>query len=210
MPAQIQLRLTGGAANADPDASLGGVMSSEQLSATALNNLFDNVSPGESEDGDTEYRAIDLYNVGDATACSIQIFTGPTWRPNRVYTEGDLVRPDTPNGYVYQASAGTTDGSEPAWPTTTGDTVVDNTVTWTCLAESAANVQIALDSTTQSVVDESAAPTDVTFAYKDRNDKLPVGDIAAGSAQRVWIKRIVPAGIGNNNNDTFTLYAEYA
>lgn len=71
MAATLQWRLTGGASNSDPNASLGGVRSSQSLSATALNNLFDDVAPAEASAGDTEYRALDLYNYGDATASLI-------------------------------------------------------------------------------------------------------------------------------------------
>ena len=74
MAAILVWRLTGGASNSDPNASLGGVRSSNALSATALNNLFDDVSPAESAAGDTEYRALDLYNSGDATAGGVVVF----------------------------------------------------------------------------------------------------------------------------------------
>jgi hypothetical protein len=38
------------------------------------------------------------------------------------------------NGYWYQSTAGGVTGStEPVWPTTVGNTVVDNTVTWICI-----------------------------------------------------------------------------
>lgn len=73
MAATLQFRLTGGAANSDPDLSLGGVSSSTQVSATALNNIFDDVSAAEALSGDTEYRAIDVYNAGDATASGVEI-----------------------------------------------------------------------------------------------------------------------------------------
>lgn len=75
MSSVLEYRLTGGAANADPDASLGGDTSSESMSGTALNNLFDNVLPPEIESGDlTEYRAIELYNNGDATAKHVEFY----------------------------------------------------------------------------------------------------------------------------------------
>ncbi|NOX34129.1 MAG: hypothetical protein GXP56_10410 [Deltaproteobacteria bacterium] len=77
MPATLQLRLTGGSVNSDPSASLGGVMSANQLSATPLNNLFDNVSPDEAAAGDTEYRMVDVYNSGDAPATSVEIYIDP-------------------------------------------------------------------------------------------------------------------------------------
>jgi len=71
MAATLVWRLTGGAGNSDPNASLGGVRSSTVLSGTALNNLFDDVSAAEASAGDIEYRALDLYNSGDAAATSV-------------------------------------------------------------------------------------------------------------------------------------------
>jgi hypothetical protein len=44
-----------------------------------------------------------------------------------------FVIPATENGYFYQCTvAGTSGGSEPAWPRTIGGTVIDGGVTWTC------------------------------------------------------------------------------
>lgn len=44
---------------------------------------------------------------------------------------GDVVRPSTPNGFVYEATVeGTTGASEPTWPTIAGGTVVSGTVTF--------------------------------------------------------------------------------
>ena len=77
MAALLKMHLTGGASNADPTLALGGVSSSVELSATALNNLFDNVSADEASAGDTEYRAIDVKNSGDASAVGTQIYMNP-------------------------------------------------------------------------------------------------------------------------------------
>jgi hypothetical protein len=74
MPATLQFNLTGGAANSDPGASLGGVHSSVQVSAAVMNNIFDDVSPAEASAGDAEYRALDVQNVGDAIASSVTIY----------------------------------------------------------------------------------------------------------------------------------------
>jgi len=60
MAATLEFRLTGGSSNSDPDQSLGGVTSSNEISSTAMNNLFDNVTPTEASSGDVEYRAIDI------------------------------------------------------------------------------------------------------------------------------------------------------
>lgn len=56
------------------------------------------------------------------------------WATGVSKTVGDYVIPSTPNGYWYTAlNSGTTDGvTEPTWPTTIGDTVVDNDITWEC------------------------------------------------------------------------------
>ena len=58
----IQFRLSGGVANADPDAALGGVMSAIAIAAATVENLFDNVIGAESAVGDTEYRGFYIRN----------------------------------------------------------------------------------------------------------------------------------------------------
>ena len=55
--------LSGGGANSDPNASLGGVISSTQITSGALNNLFDDVSSAEALAGDVEYRCIYVQNI---------------------------------------------------------------------------------------------------------------------------------------------------
>lgn len=55
------------------------------------------------------------------------------WSTGTAKSLGDLVKPTTENGYIYKCTtAGTTDSAEPTWPTTIGNTVTDNTATWTC------------------------------------------------------------------------------
>lgn len=58
----IQFFLSGGSANADPNAALGGAISSTQITDASDNNLFDDVSGDESSVGDTEYRAFFVKN----------------------------------------------------------------------------------------------------------------------------------------------------
>jgi hypothetical protein len=59
----IQFRLSGGASNAVPDASLGGVKSSVSIVDATIHNLFDVVSSAEALAGDVEYRCFYLHNA---------------------------------------------------------------------------------------------------------------------------------------------------
>lgn len=59
--------LSGGAANADPTLSIGGAKSSVAVSATKLNNLFDDNSGDEAAAGRTEYRCLYCQNDGATT-----------------------------------------------------------------------------------------------------------------------------------------------
>lgn len=62
---------------------------------------------------------------------SVNWFT--SWQSGGTYSKGAWRVPTRYNGYMYSAStAGTAGTTEPAWPTTAGATVADNTVTWTC------------------------------------------------------------------------------
>lgn len=59
---EIVMRLSGGSGNSNPNASLGGAISSTALVDNTLNNLFDNVSGSEAEAGDVEYRCVYIHN----------------------------------------------------------------------------------------------------------------------------------------------------
>ncbi len=63
--------------------------------------------------------------------------TVPDREDTTAYTIGDLVRPTTANGFVYEAkTSGTTSGSEPAsWPEAEGETVTDGSVVWAAVTE---------------------------------------------------------------------------
>ena len=61
--ADMKVYLSGGSGNTDPNASIGGAISTTEVSGTALNNLFDNVNPDESLAGDTEYRLFYFKNT---------------------------------------------------------------------------------------------------------------------------------------------------
>lgn len=60
--AEIQYRLSGGAANTDPNASLGGAKSTTVLSS-AQNGFWDLITSAEATAGDTEYRCFYVHNA---------------------------------------------------------------------------------------------------------------------------------------------------
>ena len=59
----LKFHLSGGAANSDPNAALGGVISTTQIVDATVANLFDNVGSAESAAGDTEYRCFYVKNT---------------------------------------------------------------------------------------------------------------------------------------------------
>jgi hypothetical protein len=74
---------------------LGGAATATQLSTTALHNLFDIIGPTEAVDGDTEYRALDVYNSGDAIATFVAYYNTPS---NSTYTEVEVGIEAAPTG----------------------------------------------------------------------------------------------------------------
>lgn len=59
----IKYYLSGGAGNTDPNASLGGVISTTEITNNVDNNIFDDVNGDEASAGDTEYRCIYVKNT---------------------------------------------------------------------------------------------------------------------------------------------------
>jgi hypothetical protein len=73
----IKIRLSGGAANSDVNAALGGAKSSTEVTDNTLNNLFDDVDGTESNAGDTEYRCVYIHNGhGSLTMQNVRIYIG--------------------------------------------------------------------------------------------------------------------------------------
>jgi hypothetical protein len=59
---EVHLRLSGGAANTDPNTSIGGNLSSFQISDAILNSMFDDISSAEALAGNINYRCFYVYN----------------------------------------------------------------------------------------------------------------------------------------------------
>lgn len=71
----LKIYLSGGAGNTDPNASLGGIISTTEVVDNTTHNLFDQVSGTESLAGDIEYRGIYLKNThGSLTAQNTAVY----------------------------------------------------------------------------------------------------------------------------------------
>ncbi len=78
----IHYRLSGGAGNTDPAASLGGVMST---STDAGTNLFEDIDGPTAQTGHTDYRGVYIYNAHGSL----------TYQAVRVWVSTDTPSPDT-------------------------------------------------------------------------------------------------------------------
>ena len=84
MSADPRWRLSGGAANADPNASLGGVISSTEVAA-GDNNLFDDVTGQQTTDGHTDYRGVYIFNNGD-----VDLIAPVVWIQDEASSSADI------------------------------------------------------------------------------------------------------------------------
>jgi hypothetical protein len=113
------------------------------------------------------------------------------------YNLGDLVRPATGNTFLYQAVvAGTSAGSIPTYPTVVGQTVVDGSVTWSCVGRTVLALDAADPSWPTSTITGS-----VVVIYKDTGtdstSPLIAADVAGSpvsSTGATWTYTIAPNG----------------
>lgn len=66
--ADMKFYLSGGSSNSDPAASLGGEISTSEITSDVLNNLFDNVTPAQLADGSIDYRCFYIKNTNATDA----------------------------------------------------------------------------------------------------------------------------------------------
>lgn len=69
----ISIVLSGGSNNLNPNNSIGGDPSSAPI-VTSVNNLFDDVTPEEAEDGLEDYRCFYVFNDGPTKVYNVKIF----------------------------------------------------------------------------------------------------------------------------------------
>lgn len=110
-----------------------------EISVRSINHLIDGV--GDPQDFVFYYGSQNAANKVGATSApgvdeiSISVNNAtPLWTAATAKVVNDTARTTAKNGYRYKVQSivggGLTAGSQPAWPTTIGNTVVDNQVTW--------------------------------------------------------------------------------
>lgn len=144
---------------------------------------------------------------GDALKCALMVpaytfdeathlaWDADQWAADTAYSAGDTVKPTSENGYIYKATVGgTSDSSEPTFPTTIGDTVVDNGVTWECWSVNVSESEIASGNgytaggQTLTSVSASMNTTDDRVEIDADNPSWTAasGDIATTGSAVVW------------------------
>lgn len=86
----IKYRLSGGAANTNPNLALGGAMSTAGggiITTDVINNVWDNVAGAESSAGDTEYRCIYVRNEHG----TLSLTTAKVWISSNTTSSDDEV-----------------------------------------------------------------------------------------------------------------------
>lgn len=114
------------------------------------------------------------YTAGGATLASKTqtVVAANSWSTARAnstaYQVGDVVRPATGNGHLYRCIiAGTSGSSVPTWPTVSGQTVTDGSVTWAEIGRAV----IVFDA-----ADPSWANSTITARYGVAYDDSPATD----------------------------------
>jgi len=71
---QISVVLSGGSVNLNPGKSLGGSPSSAPVADGVLNNLFDDITSDQSENGHEDYRCVYFFNDGETPVYNVGVY----------------------------------------------------------------------------------------------------------------------------------------
>jgi len=146
-----------------------------------------------------------FFRGGDVTDMPAQPADPADWQATTAYVVGDWVAATTPAGYRFICTtAGTSDASEPTWPTAEGGTVTDGTVVWTAWPANSVDDEIIqlkrtdtkilrFGYTAEDIVVKDI--TDVTTYVKDTDYE----EVAISPGGYVGIKRIEGGAIADGD-----------
>lgn len=123
-----------------PSGQLADVMGVSSLVSSPIQTLhllignLENLGNENLADRDTLWVSVG-HHTGRVTTTESGPPAASLWKSSSAYSLGFYCWPTLSNGFWYCATtAGTSNSSEPTWPTTVGATVVDGGVTWECRA----------------------------------------------------------------------------
>jgi hypothetical protein len=183
----IKFYLTGansdGATQVDPNASLGNYRSASVITSGSINNLFDNISSSEADDGDIDYRCICVKNESAET-----LFNVVSW----IYAEVD---PDSIQQFSFAVetpqTSNLTDGS--------AQTIIDEDTSPTVDTTGHNGTGSGISAwSTATAKDDGVSPEQ--GSHDD--------DLDAGEVMFIWIKRAITAGAPARTNLSGTLRVE--
>lgn len=222
VPADIETRNSKSGASADGEATgdgLGGYMSSDVITDDTVENLFDNVTSAESENGDVEYRAFFKYNDhGSLTyeavrawlqdnypMCALTTQLEAAGSETTVYVDDQSNFPDSGAFFIedeeitYTGKNSTTEFTG-CTRGSNGTSKVQHVVT-TKIEHNKLSFDIEDPGTPntdpiQTIANESTAPTGLAGWSQARTyaDGKVIGDIGPGEKYGIWLKREIPAG----------------
>jgi hypothetical protein len=213
----LKYRLSGGAANADVNASLGGEKSSTEITSASLHNLFDQVSGSEAQAGDTEYRCFYIHNAHASLALQGAKVWIDTNTPSGDTSAEIALGISAVNGVEPTvANESTSPATRSAWQATfnyaVGDVVEPVTPNGflyqaTADAGNSGGAEPTWPTTLgQTVVDGGITWTcrrkPVFGVHANEGAALTIGDIPASQHQAVWVKRIVNTTAAAYNTDS--------
>ena len=118
-------------ANADVDNFIKATRSNLQDVEAAVIEL--NAKAIRHEFEDTFIRGTGTVAAKDFAGLDALVPVHADWKASTAYSLGDYVHATTFNGFRYECTtAGTSDTTEPTWPTTEGETVEDGSAGWAC------------------------------------------------------------------------------
>lgn len=128
--------------------------------------------------------------AGESRLVEIDVPTATPWSPNSPVATAAVREPTEchQTGFVYTAAAaGQTGPIEPTWPTTTGGTVTDGSVTWTAAVPPAAGQDTVANATWTQVDPPDAELTITSEATTQTTVSALIGGGTQGQAYTVNI-----------------------
>lgn len=208
----ISFVLSGGATNINPNASLGGESSSSPIVDLAVNNLFNDVSPDDTDEGIEDYRCFYICNDGPTAIYDVKLWIASEYEGGAtvalgIDTKDEIQRLTIGSASILSGSLTLAYNGEPFVVNHNGSLNV-----WANNFQQAVNSLAALeDVTVLGQYAGSSTVFDITFSNRDgrrshpdieilNNDLVPATSVSIASIQAGSPINTVAADIGIATN----------